>query len=40
MPWIWGAGGCGAGIARGVVVTLLAMLLTSAFTRRRLFWRT
>lgn len=40
MPWIWGAGGCGAGIARGVVITLLAMLLTSAFTRRRLFWRT
>lgn len=40
MPWIWGAGGCGAGIARGVVISLLAMLLTSAFTRRRLFWRT
>lgn len=40
MPWIWGAGGCAAGIARGVVITLLAMLLTSAFTRRRLFWRT
>ncbi len=40
MPWIWGADGCGAGIARGVVITLLAMLLTSAFTRRRLFWRT
>lgn len=40
LPWMWGASGCVMSVVRSVVVTLAAMLLTAAFTRRKLFWRT
>lgn len=39
MPWLTGYTGCAMGIGRGVLITLLMMLITDLFTRRKLFWR-
>lgn len=39
-PWLWGQCGCVMGVGRGVIVTLLMMLFTAAFTRSKIFWRT
>jgi len=40
LPWLWGQCGCVMGVGRGVIVTLLMMLFTAAFTRSKIFWRT
>lgn len=40
LPWLWGGCGCVMSVGRSVIVTLMMMCFTAAFTRRKLFWRT
>lgn len=40
LPWLWGGSGCAMSVGRSVIITLLMILFTAAFSRRRLFWRT
>lgn len=40
LPWLWGDCGHAMGVGRSVVVTLVMLLFTALFSRRKLFWRT
>ncbi len=40
IPWLWDGYSEAGAVVRGFAIALLAMLFTSVFTRRRLFWRT
>lgn len=40
LPWLWGDCGRAMGVGRSVVVTLVMLLFTALFSRRKLFWRT
>lgn len=40
LPWLWGRCGPVMGVGRSVIVTLLMIFFTAAFSRRKLFWRT
>lgn len=40
IPWLWGGYSVTGAVVRGFSIALLAMLFTSLFTRRKLFWRT
>ncbi len=40
IPWIFGGGGIIGALGKGVITTLLMMIFTVAFTRRKIFWRT
>ena len=39
LPWLWGNCGCAMAVGRSVIVTLMMIFFTAAFSRHKLFWR-